>query len=103
MRVCEGMPEVLPALHRYADLPLIVTSLRLDCMVAAVAGLSREKAAQAIRSQLVAVNGAVLAQTSGMLCEGDVFSIRGYGKYLFKQVLSSTKKGRLHILCRKYV
>ena len=103
VRVCEGMPEVLPALHRYADLPLIVTSLRLDCMVAAVAGLSREKAAQAIRSQLVAVNGAVLAQTSGMLCEGDVFSIRGYGKYLFKQVLSSTKKGRLHILCRKYV
>lgn len=103
VRAREGMPETLPALHRYADLPLIVTSLRLDCVVAAVAGLSREKAAQAIRSQLVAVNGAVLTQTSDPLCEGDVFSIRGYGKYLFAQVLSPTKKGRLHILCRKYV
>lgn len=38
-----------------------------------------------------------------MLCEGDVLSVRGYGKYLVAQVLSETKKGRLHLLCKKYV
>ena len=49
------------------------------------------------------VTGAPEQEVSRMLCEGDVLSVRGYGKYLVAQVLSETKKGRLHLLCKKYV
>ena len=42
--------------------------------------LSREKAAQAVRSGAVSLNGAPEQEVSHMLCEGDVLSVRGYGK-----------------------
>ena len=103
VRVREGLPDALPALYRYADVPINVSALRLDCVAAALLHLSREKAAQAVRSGAVSLNGAPEQEVSRMLCEGDVLSVRGYGKYLVAQVLSETKKGRLHLLCKKYV
>lgn len=103
VRVREGLPDALPALYRYADVPINVSALRLDCVAAALLHLSREKAAQAVRSGAVSLNGAPEQEVSRMLCEGDVLSVRGYGKYLVAQVLSETKKGRLHLLCNKYV
>lgn len=103
VRLSQEIPETLPPLHEYADLSLNVSSLRLDCIVAAVTGVSREKASQTIRAQLVSVNGAVEQELSGQIAQGDVISIRGFGKFLFAQVGHVTKKGRLQILCRKYV
>jgi len=103
VRVTRGYTEPLPVLHRYEDRVANVPSLRLDCLVASVTKLSREKSAQMIRAQLVSVNGAVKTETSWNLDEGDVLSICGYGKFLFAQVAHTTKKGRLQILCKKYV
>lgn len=98
-----GLPDKLPAQHQYEDRQLNVSSLRLDCVIAAMLGLSREKAAQTIRSQLVSVNGALDAELSSMLREGDIVSVRGFGKFLFAQVLSVTKKDRLRVLCKRYI
>ncbi len=103
VKVSEGLPNELPALHRYQDLSVNVSSLRLDCLVAAICGLSREKASASIRSGFVAVNGAALMDVSVNLQEKDVLSIRGFGKFRFEQVLSTTKKGRFHLLCKKYI
>lgn len=50
VKVREGLPETLPALHRYTDVPVNVSALRLDCVAAALLRLSREKAAQTVRS-----------------------------------------------------
>lgn len=101
--VAEGLPAELPALHHYSDMPVNVSALRLDCVVAALLRLSRGKAAQTVRSGAVFLNGAPEQEVSHMLCEGDVLSVRGYGKFLVAEVLSETKKGRLHLLCKKYV
>ena len=49
------------------------------------------------------IDGTLIDVYKRQLCEGDVLSVRGYGKYLVAQVLSETKKGRLHLLCKKYV
>ena len=103
VKVAEGMPEILPALHHYKDLPVNISSLRLDCMIAAATGVSREKAVQTIRAQLVSIGGMVVTEPSHTLSEGDVISVRGFGKLLFAQVLSTTKKGRLQVLCKKYI
>ena len=103
VKVVEGAPEQLPALHHYKDLPVNVSSLRLDCVVAAVCGFSRERASTAIRAGLATVNGAAQEDVSHLLDEGDVLSVRGVGKFRFEKVLSTTKKGRLQLLCKKYV
>lgn len=98
-----GLPDELPAQHSYEDRQLSVSSLRLDCVIAAMLGLSREKATQTIRSQLVSVNGVAVAEISSAVRDGDIISVRGFGKFLFVQVLSVTKKDRLRILCKRYI
>lgn len=97
------IPAQLPTLHDYQDFNVTVRSLRLDCIVAAVTGLSREKAVDAIQSKQVMVNGILLYEIAQQLKKGDIISIRGYGKYLFAEVGALTKKGRQHILCKKYI
>ena len=103
VKVCRGMPEILPPLHQYLDIPATVSSLRLDCIVAAIAGVSRETSSQTFEAQRVCVTGASQCEPSCNVAEGDVISIRGFGKFLFKSVNGISKKGRLQILCQKYV
>ncbi len=103
VKMTVGFSSPLPEQFHFSELPVNVSSLRLDCMVSAITGFSREKAAQTIRAQLVSVNGAVFTQTAGQLCEGDIISIRGVGKFVFAQITGTTKKGRLQVLCKRYV
>lgn len=103
VRLQEGIAGELPALHQYREMNCIVSSLRLDCVAAALAGVSREKSAQLIRGQAVSVNGLIRSEVSCVLEENDVISIRGTGKFIFEKQLGTTKKGRLQIICKKYI
>lgn len=81
----------------------VVTSLRLDCIVAALANVSREKSSSLILKGFVSVNYEEIKQCSKIIDEGDVISVRGYGKFLFNQVNGRTKKGRNAIAYSKYI
>ena len=76
---------------------LIVSSLRLDTLVAALARLSRAKAADLIRSKQVKVDHVILEQTSYLCDNTCVISIRGHGRFQLKEVVKETKKGNLVI------
>lgn len=95
-----GLP--FPA-RQYQEIELNISSLRLDCFTSALAGVSREAASRLISGKQVAVNGMVQENPSGQVPESAVLSLRGYGKFQFIQVLRATKKGRLAVLCKKYV
>lgn len=103
VKLQEGAPEQLPQAQRFLDMVCVVSSLRLDCVVAALTGLSREKTAALIRGQAVRVNGGLSLETSRLLDGGEILSLRGHGKFVFVQPVKSTKKGRLQILCKKYI
>lgn len=103
VRVTAGAPEKLPPARRYEEINVNISSPRLDCVVAALCRLSREKAAQLIRGQLAQINGAVAAECAANIKEGDILSLRGYGKFLFDRILYTTKKDRLAVLCKKYI
>lgn len=79
----------------------VVSSLRLDCIVSALAGISREKSSQLILKGLVSVNYEEIKECAKKVDEGDVISVRGYGKFLFNQVSGMTK-GRNAIVYLKY-
>ncbi len=81
----------------------VVASLRLDAVVSAVCGLSRNDAASLISSEYVSVNFAVLADISKKLSEGDTVSVRHHGRFVLESVGGLTKKGRISIEIKKFI
>lgn len=80
-----------------------VPSLRLDCVVSLATGLSREKTRALLAEKLVSYRYQVCQNPSEQLEEGEIFSVRGYGKFVLNTVGSFTKKGRIHITIKHFI
>lgn len=80
-----------------------VASLRIDSVVALSAGISRQKALEEIKSSKVFLNGMLIEKPDFIVKEDDIFSIRGFGKYILSDQLGETRKGRIFIEIQKYV
>ncbi|MCI8514130.1 MAG: hypothetical protein HFI93_05810 [Lachnospiraceae bacterium] len=80
-----------------------VASERLDVIAAAVCGCSRSRILEIFREKKVFVNGRVEEDHSRILKEGDVFSVRGTGKFIYEGIRSETKKGRYTVTLQEYV
>ena len=99
----------IPAAHlhipevRCEEVRDTVSSLRLDCAVSLATNLSREKSAALIEGGQVSLNFFEENKISREVGEGDILSIRGYGRYVLSKVGSVSKKGRLHLTLGKYV
>ena len=79
-----------------------VSSMRLDSIVSVASGLSRDKSASLIKSGNVTVMYNIVESPSHQMNEGDVFSVRGSGKYILFSVNGKTQKDRIHITIKKY-
>lgn len=77
-------------------------SERLDALVSAVYGLSRSEALGLIRSEKVFVNSSLAKNASYELKDGELVSVRGFGRFAFCGAIRQTKKGRLVIEVKKY-
>ncbi len=80
-----------------------VSSPRLDAVLKIALHLSREACTELISRQLVTLNYQEVTQNSRYLKSGDIFSVRGYGKFQLKSISMPTKKNRLHIVIEKYL
>lgn len=83
-------------------LTYIVSSLRLDAVVAAITKLSRSKSASLILSGKVFTNYSENNNVSYFLKPNDILTIRGRGKFIINEQSSTTKKGRLKINIEHY-
>ncbi|MGN0484119.1 MAG: RNA-binding protein [Lachnospiraceae bacterium] len=81
----------------------IVSSVRLDCLVACFANVSRSKALTAIQSGKIFINGRLMQNPSYFCKNGEVLSIRSVGKFIFDSQDGTTQKGRTRITYRKYI
>ena len=81
----------------------IVTSNRLDAIVACITKVSRSNASAMIANGKVFINGKETLHNTYVCKQKDILSIRFYGKYIFDEISGETKKGRLKISYRKYV
>lgn len=102
VKVSHGISVPLDIKREFDVIEGAVASLRLDCLVALVTKLSREKTAALITAGLVSINGRKTDNISYKLSDGDSFSIRGYGKFLFDGVSTVTRKGKQRVTVRKY-
>ena len=89
--------------YNFSELFLTVSSLRADCIVGSIAKLSRENAKEYILAGNLTINSKVQDNPAKQISEGDVISLKGYGKYVFPETLGTTKKDRLKILIKKYL
>lgn len=79
-----------------------IASLRADAVTALVTRLSREKAVQLIRQGRLTCRHATIETPSASMQIGDVFSVRGYGKFRIEAIDGMSRKGRYHIIIQKY-
>ncbi|MBQ8397093.1 MAG: hypothetical protein IJX53_02710 [Clostridia bacterium] len=95
-----GAPLPLRATRPIHD---TIASPRLDCVVAALTNLAREKAQTMIRAGEVEVNFFPETRTDAEVREGDMLSLRGCGRFVVRAFDGETRRGRLRLLAEQYV
>ncbi len=80
-----------------------VSALRLDSVVAAAAKTSRSVAATYIAEGRVFVNWIQTENVSLKMKPGDIFSVRGQGRFRLFEEIRETKKGRIGIQIEKFI
>lgn len=76
---------------------LTVASLRIDAVVSGALNISRGKASELIKGEKAFINWRQVTSVSQDVAEGDMITLRGYGRVKVAEVLGKTKKDRLLI------
>ena len=100
--ISDGINAELPE-TAFEEVSVVLASLRADCFVSALSGLSREKAADFIRAGNLTLNYETCGSVSKPVSEGDILSLRGYGKFVVADSGNETKKGKLRLTLKKYI
>ncbi len=74
-----------------------VSSMRLDVVLATIINISRQKSQSLITSGKVKVNWTVRENTSFELQEGDILSVRGFGRMKVIMTEGRTKKDKIRL------
>lgn len=96
------LPEGFSVERKYQSISDTVASPRLDCVVSALCGISREKAQSVIRIGETELDYFTEDRPDRAVSEGSVISVRGHGKFAVISLSEQTKKGRLRLLANKY-
>ena len=80
-----------------------VSALRTDAILSLAIKLSREKTALLIKSIGIDINYEKNYSPNEKLKLNDIFSLRGYGKFVLLEIGGTSKKDRIHIGIKKYI
>lgn len=83
-------------------LTLNVPSLRADAVLAALLHCSRTQAAGLIQGGAVSLCHVPLSQLHASVEEGDVFSVRGHGRFCVREIGGLSKKGRIWVTADRF-
>ena len=86
----------------YDEIECIVSSIRIDNVLASILHTSRKNVLDVIQKKEVLYNYELLSNPSIILKEGDVFSIRKVGKYQYIGILKNTKSNHFILSLKKY-
>ena len=102
LRVFEEELRGLSVTHRTSPISDTVASARLDCVVASLCRLSREKARECVLSELVELNFEIENRPDRTVEAPAMLSVRGVGRFRLCSLSELTKKGRIRLLAEKY-
>ncbi len=93
------MTEIAP---KFEEIRGSVATPRLDSVLALAFHGSRSSLSGLIEGKKVFVNSRLMESNSYLLKDGDIVSVRGYGKFIYNETVGTTKKGRAYISLNKY-
>ena len=82
---------------------IMVSSTRTDAVIARAYNLSRSQVLELFRERKVYINSRLSENNSYILKIGDVISLRGYGKLIYKRELYTSKKGKICLELDEYI
>lgn len=102
VKIYDDMPFDTVKIQEFQTISGTIASMRADSIISLALKISREKSAQLIKNTGVQINFTpVFSVSYEMKCK-DVFSVKGYGKFIIDEISGISKKGRLHINIKKY-
>lgn len=78
-----------------AEKKLTVASLRLDAVLSNSLNISRGRAADLIKGEKAYINWKSETSVSKAVGEGDIITLRGYGRVKITEIMGTTKKDRI--------
>ena len=88
---------------KFEIISCIVASMRLDAVLSGILNKSRNDAKSLIISGRVLVNHFEILKTDFCLKEGDLLSIRGFGRAEISEIGAKTRSDKIHISYKKYI
>ena len=89
--------------NKFRKIIIQVSSLRIDGVISKLIPTSRTISNEFISNQKVMLNYHILKNKNYILKEGDVFSIRGIGKFKFVEIRGINKRSKYQIIINKYL
>ena len=91
-----------PPLRQTLPICDTVASERLDCVVAALCGLSREKARETVCGGGVELNFESEERPDRTVTAPALISVRGFGRYRVRSLTDRTRKGRIRLEAEQF-
>ena len=95
-----SLEQIRPIEDKYREIRATVSSLRLDLFISKAYNLSRQESDSLIKSSRVKVNWEPMEKASRELEEGDVVSVKGYGRSYLHSIEGISKKGKTILIIR---
>lgn len=96
------LAELLPIKDNSKLMTITVASSRIDAVISACFGFSREMSTECINREKVFLNHSVVTSSSKQVKLDDTISVRGYGRVKIKEFTGETRKARTRIVVCKY-
>lgn len=99
----ENLADIPEKTDNFEELRFTVSSLRIDSVVSAICGCSRSASLEFIKSGLVFINGIEVNKCTKSVFDNDKITVRKKGKFIVKSTNGYTKKGKVILICLKYI
>ncbi|MBR4110382.1 MAG: RNA-binding protein [Clostridia bacterium] len=94
--------EIIQVKDTSKSMTITVASPRIDAIISACFGLSRELSTESIRREKVFLNHLEVGSASKQIKDGDIISVRGQGRIKIESIDGETRKGRIKMCVTKY-
>ena len=95
--------DPIEPIRRTEVIKVNVSSLRIDCVVAALANVSRTVAAEMIAQKRVSIDHKLVEETKKLCNNGNTISISGKGRFIVGKTMGTTRKDRMIVEVEKFV
>ncbi|WP_042471726.1 YlmH family RNA-binding protein [Bacillus ndiopicus] len=93
----DGQTPLIQLEEQWVEQLILISSMRLDVVIATVLNVSRQKSQSLVTAGRVKINWTVRENVSFELQEGDIVSVRGFGRFKLLMTEGRTKKDKIRL------